>query len=165
MKRSRLIPLVFGLVFVFGFYGVTFSGGWEDPACQSPPAPTSGHFIRGSFTVDLDKITSEFSGYAHYNVHLVLKRGNQVHLFSFPSSVGTKGLCDYKVEDTYQGSNLVPGLKTLFAKIPCTLRIGEAFDLSGFPVIADLTITNKDFCVTLEAMIAGDIVIRVVPVP
>lgn len=161
MKRSRMIPLVFALMCVFGFYGIALSGGWEDPACQNPPAPTSGHFIRGSFTVDLDEITRGFPDYEHYNVHLVLKRGNKVHLFSFPSSVGTKGLCDYKVEDP--DSNL--GLKTIFAKIPCNLRIGEAFDLSGFPVIADLTITNKDFCGTDEAMIAGDIVIRVVPVP
>ena len=138
MKRSRMIPLVFGLVFVFGFYGVTFSGGWEDPVCQNLPAPTSGHFIRGDFSAAQDKspCSADYpEDCAHYNVHLMLKRGKQVHMFSFSAPLGTGDLCGYKVKDTYQ--NLVPELKTMFAKYPCNLGVGRAFDLQGVPVIVD----------------------------
>jgi hypothetical protein len=156
MKRSKMFPLVLSLMFILGFHGVAFSMGYEDPACQSPPAPTSGPYLYGTFTVALDEVTLGIEGYEHYNVHVVLWHRNNQHLFSFPAPVeqlGVYNLCDY----------VASFVKTEFAKIPCNLGVGEAFGLTGFPVITNLYIVKRDFCGTEDEMISGLITIRVVP--
>lgn len=155
MKRSKMFPLVLVLMFILGFYGVAFSMGYEDPACQYPPDPSRGPYLYGTFTVARDQSScSQYEECAHYNVHIVLRHKlNEVRLFSFPTALGTGNLCGYEASV----------LKTEFARFPCNLGVGEAFGLGGFPVISDLYIVKRDFCGTPDEMIHGLITIRVVP--
>jgi hypothetical protein len=151
-KMGGLLVLLAALV--FGFYGIAIGGGAEDPFCQDLPAPTSGHFINGHFTAALDKSYCGFiSCGGHHNIHLELKRHKEVHLFSFLAPLGDKDICSYSDVE----------IKELFKGKPCELRIEEAFNLRGIPVVVDLSITKKDFCDTYEdAMISGEVLIRVV---
>jgi hypothetical protein len=169
--KAKIILLVLALAFVLGFYGIAKSGdGPTDPACSTLPNPTAGPFLLGAFSVAYDK--SEYSLtepalVGHYNVHIALKRFNQTHLFSFPASVPNQNLCTFTASD----------FKAEFAKHPCKLGFGQAFGLSGTPVIVDLVILKRDFCdsppvgfpysgfdnVPVGAMVLGDIIIRVVP--
>lgn len=183
MKRSSMIALVLALVFVLGFYGVAFSGGGEPTkSCpQDMPDPTSGPFLFGAFTVALDKsycgvINADVC--SHYTIQLTLARfgkSSQLHLFSFstPSPVTNTSICSLSNSD----------IKDAYKRMPCLLNVGQAFGLEGTPVIADLHITKKDFCtigpgnpsltdlsnmtgfdkVPINAMISGEVVVRVVP--
>jgi len=156
MKRMTMISWILALSVIFGFYGVAFSGGGpEDPACPTPlPDPDAGKFLRGEFTVAPDKgPCSPYDECLHYNVHYLLKWGNQRHLFSFPTSMGTGDLCSYSSEE----------LKDIFARVPCGMEVGVAFGLSGVPVITNLEIVKQYSCGTNDEMIRGEIVIRVVP--
>ena len=161
MKRSSMITLVLALVFILGSYGVAFSGGGEPcpGCCNNPPAPTSGQYLYGTFTVARDKSAcglGDISALKGYDVQIVLRhRLNEVHLFSFHTPLGTGDLCGYDASQ----------LKTAYVKLPCALEVGEAFGfdpLKYFPVISDLYITNKDFCDTPDEMISGLITIRLV---
>ncbi len=169
MKRAKIISVVSILVFLFGFYGIVLGGGAEDPACNFLPDPKHGPFVKGEFTVALDKSGCSIgfpSECAHYNVHLKLKHGHQTHLISFSTSIENRNICSYSASE----------IKGLFERKPCTLGIGTIFGYQGIPVIAEISITNVDFCsggetlpgfpnVPLDAMIEGEIVIRVVPAP
>jgi len=177
MKKSRLFPLVLALVSTLGFYGIAFGEGGE-PGSSCPevlPPPKSGPFIWGEFTVALDKsgCTLAFPDQcANYVLHTKLKRFGNVHLFSYNTTgLSGRNLCSYTVSE----------LKELYKRVPCLLNVGQAFGLEGIPVITELVILKKDFCtidennpalseevypdVPLEAMISGDVVIRVVPPP
>jgi len=154
MKKKKMIYLAMALAMVFGFSGVALGGGGgpEDPACDVLPEPTSGRFIWGSFTVAMDTSTcsQEWPECAHFNVHVVLRRFGHVYLYSFPATLGTGDVCSYSASD----------FKTTFARVPCTLEVGQDFGLEGVPVIKSLRITRQDCD---DQMIKGRIVIRVVP--
>jgi len=169
MKLFKLVPLAWVVALILGFYGIALGeGGFEDPTCDKLPDPKHGPFIKGEFTVALDK--SDCSIYnvsecAHYNLHAKLKHGNQTHLISFLTSMGGYNICTATASQ----------LKELYKRVPCSKNIGGIFGYPGIPVIADMSITETDFCsggatlpgfpdVPLDAMIAGEIVIRVVPV-
>jgi len=173
MKRSRGFELVLIVMFILGLYGFAFGEGGE-PGGSCPadlPQPNSGPFVWGEFTVALDKSGCSV-GYsdqcANYVLHAKLRRFGKVHLFSYHTT-GLSGinLCDYKVSE----------LKELYKRVPCLLDVGQAFGLQGIPVIAELIISKRDFCkigldnpplpgfddVPINAMISGEVVIRVVP--
>jgi len=153
MKKSHLIPWMFLLVLALGSYGIALADGGADPTCPDPPpAPTAGPFIRGDFTAAFYK---HINSPQHYNFHAVLKLGNQVHLFSAPQTFWPgRSICDFTPDE----------IKNLLRLYPCTLGVAEEFGLLGTAVIADLTIAHSDFCQDpLNAMISGEIVIRVVP--
>jgi hypothetical protein len=168
MKISRIVPLVATVVCIFGFYGVAFCGGGEGGACDSPPDPTRGPFLYGTFTAARDNsecvgILPDLCG--HNNVHIVLRHKlNQVHLFSFSTPTGAKSLCDYEASNPDPSD---PGLKEIFASKPCGENFGEPFGFSPanyFPVIHEIFISKKDFCGTTDEMILGLITIRLVPI-
>lgn len=161
MNRSKMIPLVFVVMFILGLYGTTFGGGGGLPGpCTNPPPPDHGPFLIGYYIVAYDQGDCSV-GFpdtcAHYNAHLVLKKGNQVHLFSHPTAgaMDVQNICQYK-------QNL-SALKALIQTWPCDLNIPGAFGLTGTPVITFLSITHTDNCGTPLEMISGEIVIRVVP--
>ena len=157
MKRMTTISWILALLVTFGFNGVAFSGGGpEDPACPTPlPDPNAGKFLRGEFTVARDKSEcGQIEGFQVYNVYFGLKWGNQRHLFSFPTPLGAGDLCSYTPDD----------LLAIFARVPCSMEVGAAFGLLGVPVITNLEIVQQDSCgITMDEMIRGEIVIRVVP--
>jgi len=158
MKRSKTFSLLLSFLLILGLCGIALSMGFEDPTCE-PQDPTSGPYIHGTFTVALDGLTLGMDydiAYEHYNVHLVLHHGRTKHLFSFfapVEQVGGYNLCTY--DAAY--------LKTEFARMPCSLGVGEAFGLTGFPAISNLHIVKRDFCGTPDEMIFGLVTIRVVP--
>jgi hypothetical protein len=132
----------------------------EDPACDCIPDSGPGPVIPGTFTVayDKDQCSADYPDQcAHYNVHVVLNKFGETHLFSFATSLGDEDLCTV-AEDTEV-------LKELFKRTPCTLDVGGVFGLEGIPIIKRLTVTQMDFCGTPDEMITGSIQIRVVPVP
>lgn len=167
MKRSSMITLVLALVFILGFYGVAFSGGGEPcpGCCDNPPAPTSGQYLYGTFTVARDKSeASTFPDYAGYDVQIVLQYKLNQHLFSFFAPLGDGHLCAVKVSNPDLNR---PGLKEMFGGAPCALEVGKAFGFDPtkyFPVISDVYIAKKDFCDTPQEMILGLITIRLVPI-
>jgi hypothetical protein len=157
MKKMRVFPWLLALVLIFGFSGTTFAGGGpEDPACpagteEDPlPAPDAGKFLRGEFTVAR---AVGLVGDTFYTVHIKLKKGDERHLFSFPSALGLGDLCALTADELIE----------TFKRIPCTLGVAETFGLEGIPVIASLEIVQEDFCETGAEMIRGEIVVRVVP--
>jgi len=156
MKKRELIPLVVLLVLILGSFGIALADGGADPnACLDPlPPPSSGPFVRGDFTVAFDKRIDSFP---HYNFHAVLKYTNDIHLFSAPQKTWVdKTLCDFTASD----------IKELLKFYPCWMDVGGYFGIIGTPVIADLTITKQDQCTDpINAMIMGEVVIRVVPPP
>ena len=154
MKIMKIIQCLLAIFVIFCFYQSAFSGGPDPGPCTDPlPVPDAGKFIRGEFTAALDKGPCQQELCPHYNAHLVLKFGNQTHLFSFTASLGDSNLCAYTAED----------LMEIFAFAPCDMNIGGAFGLSGVPVIVSLDIKHQDFCSSMDEMIQGEIVIRVVP--
>ena len=161
MKRFRMFPLMLVLVCVLGLYGVALSGGGEPcpGCCDNPPAPTKGQFLYGTFTAARDKSAcGNIPSYAGYDVQMVLRhRLNQVHLFSFHTPLGTGDLCGYDASE----------FETAFVKFPCALEVGQPFGFDPakyFPVIHEIFISKKDFCVTPDEMIHGLITIRLVPI-
>jgi hypothetical protein len=151
MKMMKMVPWLLALVLIFGFSSAALSGGGgpEDPACPDPlPEPKNCKFLRGDFTVarEVGQLGDVF-----YSVHVELKKGGERHLFSFNASP-VLDLCAVSEED----------LEVLFARAPCGLFVGDAFDLDGIPVIRNLSITVVDSCGTLGAMIKGKIVVCVV---
>lgn len=171
--KGKMTVLVLAIVSVLGFYGVAMGeGGGPDPgACAFDPwpQPTSGPFLWGEFSIALDKVAlGEYN--AHYNIHVKLARFGKMHLYSFPEGPPSGiNICNYTAGD----------IKNLYKKIPCALGVEGDFGLTGVPVIAELVITNRDFCdgppppipgwkwpnVPEDGMISGLIVIRVVPTP
>jgi len=161
MKRDNIIVWLFVLLLVLAFSGIAVAGE-GNPACGVLPSPTSGQFLVGTFTAARDK--SYCTGLnltlcGHYNFHVFLAHGRKQHLFSTPVTLEDLTLCTY-VASNPNGDN---GLKELGAKIPCLLGVGEAFGLTGVPVIYDLKIVETDFCGTDDEMMLGFITIRVVP--
>jgi hypothetical protein len=161
MSKMGTKSFLLGILMIFCFYGLAFSGGGPDPTgnCPDPlPPPDSGRFIRGEYTVARDKgecSVSDPEGCAHYNVHLILKFQKHTHLFSFPASLGTGNICAYTAE----------ALKENFRSVACDMGIGDKFGLLGIPVIASLTIEQQDFCIDeYDQMIRGEVLIRVVPI-
>lgn len=154
MKKKIMISCLLAWVAVFGFSGVAISGGGgpEDPACDNLPEPTRGKYISGTFIASMDKssCSQEFQMCKHFNIQVELKLANQVHLYSFPATLGTGNLCDFTADN----------LKTKFARTPCALGVGNDFMLQGTPVIKLLKITHQQCD---DQIIKGDIDIRVVP--
>jgi len=165
MKKFRLLTLFMAFSMIFCFYGMAFAGGGgpEDPECpetiEKLPLPDAGKFLRGNFTVARDKGECSIEHptiYGHYNVHVMLKWGNQEHLYSFQAeTLDNLNLCDLTSTD----------LMKTFGLAPCGLSVQNDFDLSGIGVITDMEITQQDFCAdgSNDEMIRGEIVIRVVP--
>lgn len=172
MKKTRMIPCILALVFILGIYGMAFAGGGgPDPgACDTvwacyggPPPADAGKFLRGEYTV------SKEGGV--YVVHIRLKWGNQEQMYSFnTSSIVHDGLCSLTAEQ----------LKERFEVAPCGLIITEPSTNPDFvgllkekdfadyiliPVLTDLTIEKKYNCGLDYAMIRGEVVVRVVPIP
>jgi hypothetical protein len=163
MKRDSIVSPALVLILVLAFSGIAMAGEPGPGLCVLPDKPTSGPFLYGTFTAARDQSTcSETypSDCGHYNFHLVLTYKHKVHLFSTPAIL--KDLCNYVASNPDDPDH--PGLKELGAKIPCILEVGEAFGLTGVPVIYNLYITERDFCGTEHEMIHGLITIRVVPV-
>jgi hypothetical protein len=151
---------------MFGLSGEALgdSGGNPDPNPVCPPdasglpSPDHGKFLRGEFTVAKGKCAClNYPEDWHYDVHVTLKWGNQIHLYSFTAAMVSGGLCNVTSED----------LKSAFALFPCNMYGGVIpgnFGLSGIPVITNLEILHTDFCGTDNEMIKGELVLRVVPV-
>lgn len=171
MKKTRMIPCILALVFIFGTCGVAFAGGGgPDPgACDAvwtcyggPPPADAGKFLRGEYTV------SKEGGV--YVVHIRLKWGNQEQMYSFNTdSIVEAGLCSLTAEQ----------LKETFEVAPCGLIITEPAESPDFvgllkekdfedyiliPVLTDLTIEKKYNCDLADAMVRGEVVVRVVPI-
>jgi hypothetical protein len=149
-----MIPLVLGLISIFGFYGIALGGG--DPgACASPPPPNSGPYITGTFTVALNQ-----ASFCTYDVHVELAHRFKLHLFSWSYDVcygGGPSLCELTAE-------MIKDPSGFLALVPCLIDVGTPFGLSGTPVIKDVFILKRDFCDDpTRQMIFGTITIRVVP--
>lgn len=181
MGRVRMYSLVLAMGFVLCSFGIAFGegGGFEHPPgaptyCFTDPFPPvrakSGPFIIGEFTVALDRFTDSlnYPEAAHYNFQVTLMHGREVHLFSYWIPVGGRNICEYTDQE----------LKTLYARVPCALNVGQTFGFGGLPLVTELVVYKRDFCsspnippayaargwnVPEEAMIAGVITIRVVP--
>lgn len=155
MKTKMIQTLVIGAVLVFGIYGPTIAGGGpEDPGgCTGdlPPA-NSGDYLKGEF-ISAGSYSDLSTGQKIIPVAISLKKGNASHLFSFMASFAD--VCT--VTSAY--------LAEQFKWLPCRLGVAGAFGLSGVPVITSLDIIQKDQCGTINAMVRGEIVIRVVQVP
>ena len=167
MNGKKMIPLVSAVLVVLGLYGTAFCGGGGLPGgCPSVlPQPTRGPFLYGTFTVAHDKspcgLVPPSTGLVGYDVQLVLRHFEEVHLLSFFTSVGDRSLCSYTASE----------LKDLFARTPCGYEaVGFGypfgFDLADYtPVIFDLSILRRDCDPTRnEEMILGLVTIRLVPV-
>ena len=170
MKIKVWFSVLLVLLMIFVLYGSAWArGGSPEPGpCEEPPEVITGPFIWGTFTVARDKKTLSSEANAHYNVQIRLRRLCQEHLFSFFSEL-LIGDSTFYIDDCYE-TNLCDVLEaelldwyTGFGAQPCLMGVGEAFGLSGTPVIQRIIITNRDFCGCEDAMIAGRVVIRVVP--
>ena len=158
MKNARIIyiPIVV-FAFVLLSYGLSFAGGGEaqDPAeiCEDDtPEPTEGPVINGSFTVSFVKGVGIIPD--RFILHLVLKKKGEEHLYQFKLDTLNKPLCDFAEEEIIEN----------LEKLPCEWGIGQDFGIDGYPVIFSLSIENQDMCGTDDAMIAGSVKIRVVPI-
>ena len=155
MKRKMVRTLVIGAVLVFGIYGPTIAGGGpEDPGgCTGdlPPAD-SGDYLKGEF-ISAGSYSDSATGQKIIPVAISLKKGNESHLFAFMASF--TDVCS--VTSEY--------IAEQFKWLPCRLGVAGAFGLSGVPVITKLDISQKDQCGTINAMVSGEIVVRVVQVP
>jgi hypothetical protein len=164
MKRDSIVLPVLVLILLLVFSGMAMAG---EPAGCPDLDPTKGPFLFGTFTAARDKsfCTNQYSEACphYYEFHVVLTHRLKVHLFSFVADLEDLRLCDYVASNPNDPDN--PGLKEIGAKLPCILGVGEAFGLTGVPVIYNLKITGRDFCGTADEMILGLITIRVVPVP
>ncbi len=158
MKRCKFVTPILVILSIFGLYGVAFGGSGEPcpGCCENLPSPTLGPHLYGTFTVARDKSeASIYPEYAGYDVQIVLQHKLNQHLFSF-FWLGIGDLCAFEAST----------LKTQFAKIPCTLEVGQpfGFDPAEFvPVISSLYISKRDFCGTEDEMISGMVTIRLVP--
>lgn len=155
MKTKMILTVVIGAILVFGIYGLAIAGGGpEDPGgCTGdlPPAD-SGDFIRGEF-ISAGSYSDLSTGQKIIPVAISLKKGNANHLFSFMASF--TDVC------TVTSAQLAETFKWL----PCRLGVPGAFGISGIPVITSLDIIQTDQCGTINAMVRGQIEVRVVQVP
>jgi hypothetical protein len=156
MKTKMILTWVMGTVLVIGIYGPAIAGGGgpEDPGgCTGDlPAADSGRFIRGEF-ISAGSYLDTATGQKIIPVAISLQKGDASHLFSFMASF--TDVC------TVTAAELVERFKW----IPCRLGVAGAFGLSGIPVITNLDIIQTDQCGTFNAMVRGEMIIRVVPLP
>ena len=178
--KKMIYVWVFVLSVIFFFYSVAFGDSVfgpdpsdEDCQCvkqlssngdQLPPVPKKkkGPFLHGNFTISRDNTTAlSPPADANYIVHITLRHGRKVHLFSFSWPVDPlDDLCQVDEAD----------LKTAFAFVPCDLNVEVAFGMVGTPLIRSLTIRHVDNCKMvpgppnsgLEEMIRGKVVIGMV---
>lgn len=164
MRKNIFLLFAMAMVIVLGFHSDVLATGGSpdptpDPTCSPDnlPAPTSGSFIMGTYTVGIDQDEGSTFGVDGYQVHVVLSRLGKTHLYSFPLERGETDLCTIAASD----------IKTYWVGLPCSLGVGADFGLAGTPVLKDVTIIKRDFCpeagVGKLPMIMGTIVIRVVP--
>ena len=82
------------------------------------------------------------------------KEQTQRHLFSFWRPVSDKGMCDFtdgELEEKYKLE-------------PCMKEVHKAFNLTGTPVLTEISVLNRDFCCDKKnSMVYGTVKIRVVP--
>ena len=155
MKTKMVMTVVIGAVLVFGLYGPAIAGGGgpEDPVCTGVPPPAdSGYFLRGEF-ISAGSYFDVVYDQRIIPVAISLKKGNANHLFSFMASF--TDVC------TVTSAQLAETFKWL----PCRLGVPGAFGISGIPVITSLDIIQTDQCGTINAMVRGQIEVRVVQVP
>lgn len=163
--RRRFLAVMVVLLVVTGICGSAMGGGRgpEDPVCTDLPKPNRGPFIWGTFTVALDagSCSIDFPDLCqHFNVHAVLQNLREVHLYSFSAEAFDAELGT--IIDLCALSSAA--LQEEFARVPCSLSIGQDFGLTGTPVIKQLKITKRDFCGdSQKQMLQGWILIRVVP--
>jgi hypothetical protein len=174
--KGKTVLILLALLMIVGISEEAFSYGNEpEPGscAYEPTGKITGPYLKGTFTVARDKLVLQYGSEEpqHYNVQFLLKWGNRKHLFSFFATLLDN---DYSWDgvgdppdcyDTFlcgvQASDLMEWDE--FGNQPCILGVGEAFGLEGTPVIVELEITERDFCGCEDAMIAGTIIIGVVP--
>ena len=163
MKKTRAIPLVFACFLTLGLYGAAFGGGGpEDPACKGDPFPDANQCDNTTVYADITVARAAPCPTVPgtYSVHLVVRdkkagRPQNVHLFSFSTSLGSGDLCNLKKED----------LIAQFLRLFCSLGVQDKFGFDGIAVIKDAEIVRNENCGTPAEMIQFEVVLCDAPAP
>jgi hypothetical protein len=164
MKSKCFLSLILVILMIGFISSPALAGGGPEETgdCLILPAPAAGPFIWGTWTVARDQSSctgiciTENEQFAHYNIHIVLRRFGKVHVFSSLSEgeFGDLSLLTEAdlLDDTF-------GWK----KLPCQLDVGAAFGIEGTPVIKNLKIRQVENGGSFNETMYGTVLIRVVP--
>lgn len=179
MKMKKIFLLALPLVIVLGSTDLALCDGGPAPGpCSQLPAADQGPWITGFFIVARDH--SKFSptpdknapdwiakDTRHYNVHALLKSSeSDAKVKSFMFSFSTNRLGGAKSKEGYLDKlcdNTASDFLDQFKDRPCTLKVGDAFKLTGTPVLTEISNLWMIKCGTDDEMIYGEVKIRIVP--